>query len=260
MKKTVFFGAGLCGEKAYDLFKDEFDVICFIDNSVSKQGTNFCGLPVYPPDKLADIEFDRLFITAILDIDGMHSQLLSLGVDDKKIHDDFYLLFSKSRELCLNRIAETVYEYNLPGQVAEAGVYKGSFSKIINRNFPDRIVHLFDTFDFAGNNFEELKRKLLNESRYPQNYVIHKGFFPNTAKDLDETFCFVSVDMSVYDANLNALIYFYPRLVEQGIILIHDYFCEKVGVKQIVADYGKMIGQRLKIVPIGDDYSIAIVK
>ena len=35
---------------------------------------------------------------------------------------------------------------DLPGNVAELGVYKGKFARYINRYFPGRKLYLFDTF------------------------------------------------------------------------------------------------------------------
>jgi len=264
MKKAIIFGAGLVGKKSYNLFKHEYDFLCFVDNAGYKQGTTLCGLPVYSPARLKEIEFDCIFIAAILNDAGthMHTQLLSYGVDEAKIHLDFQLLFFRSREICVNRISEIVYEQRLMGQVAEAGMYTGDFAKVINRNFPDKTLHLFDNFNFFNQDeFAKFKYDFLSAAPLPEKCVIHKGNFPDTAKDINETFCFVNIDMSTYQANLDGLVYFYPRLTEQGIILMHDYFCEpEVDVKRTVAAYSSMIGQRLKIVPIGDDYSIAIVK
>ena len=44
-------------------------------------------------------------------------------------------------------LAEQINEENIPGDVAELGVFKGDFAALINAAFPDRCIHLFDTFE-----------------------------------------------------------------------------------------------------------------
>lgn len=47
----------------------------------------------------------------------------------------------------LELIAEIVNNNKIEGQIAELGVYKGDFSRIINVNFPKKTLYLFDTFE-----------------------------------------------------------------------------------------------------------------
>src|SRR6476660_1369139 len=47
----------------------------------------------------------------------------------------------------LELVSNEIYRKNLPGNVAELGVYKGGFAKHINAYFPDRKFYLFDTFE-----------------------------------------------------------------------------------------------------------------
>lgn len=96
---------------------------------------------------------------------------------------------------------------------------------------------------------------------FPENCVIRKGYFPETAEGIEENFVFVNLDMDLYKPTYEGLVYFYPRMVEEGIILIHDYFSETYpNVKLAVEDYEKNYAVQLKKMPIGDGYSIAIVK
>jgi O-methyltransferase len=44
--------------------------------------------------------------------------------------------------LCVQEISRR----NVPGNVAEVGVYKGAFAKRLNQLFPQRQLYLFDTF------------------------------------------------------------------------------------------------------------------
>ena len=60
---------------------------------------------------------------------------------------------------------------------------------------------------------------------------------------------------------LSGLEYFYPRMHDDGIILIHDYFTEFYhGVKAAVDVFEENLGHKLRRFPIGDGISIAIIK
>lgn len=87
------------------------------------------------------------------------------------------------------------------------------------------------------------------------------GRFPETAKGITDKFLFVNLDMDLYEPTLGGLRFFYPLMVEGGVILIHDYF-NKVYPNIITAinDFEKEIGFKLHKMPIGDDISIAIIK
>lgn len=91
---------------------------------------------------------------------------------------------------------------------------------------------------------------------------IRKGYFPETTKGLEsEKFFFVNLDFDLYKPTLDGLRFFYPRLHERGLILIHDFFTQTFyGVSQAVEDFEKEIGYELKKLPIGDRCSIAIIK
>ena len=96
---------------------------------------------------------------------------------------------------------------------------------------------------------------------YPENCIIKKGYFPETATGLDDNYVFVSLDADLYNLTLAGLRAFYPKMTKGGFIFIHDYFNEFfIGVSQAVCDYEKEIGITLSKIPIGDLMSIAIVK
>ena len=41
-------------------------------------------------------------------------------------------------------LSEQIYQLDIPGNVAELGVFRGEFSSLISAAFPDRKIHLFD--------------------------------------------------------------------------------------------------------------------
>lgn len=172
----------------------------------------------------------------------------------------------------------------LDGCTAECGVYMGDFSYYINRYFPDKHLYLFDTFSgfdegdlciersqnnkaFLSGIFNDQKlfasaseQIVMTKMLHPEMCVLKKGYFPETAEDVDKRFCFVSLDMDLYQPMLAALRFFYGRVCPGGVILLHDYFhSELPGVKQAVAEFEKERNLKLCKVPIGDFCSIAVI-
>jgi len=143
-----------------------------------------------------------------------------------------------SLELC----SREVYDFKVPGAVAELGVFRGEFAAMINRAFPDRTLYLFDTFeDFPE---EHIKRDadagkatysrerfkntsvehVMGRMRHPDKVVVKQGMFPDTAADMTEkAFAFVSIDADLYTPIYEGLKYFYPLLSPGGYIFVHDY-------------------------------------
>lgn len=161
----------------------------------------------------------------------------------------------------LELVAQEIYEKQVPGAVAELGVYKGEFAKYINRIFPDRKFYLFDTFegfkeedvkveqsnnystgtqDFGNTSVEHV----LGKMQHRVQCEIRKGWFPESLQGLEDNFCFVSLDADLYKPIYDGLEYFYPRLNRGGYIFVHDYnnsgyegakaavreFCDKQGI------------------------------
>ncbi len=159
------------------------------------------------------------------------------------------------RSATLELMSREVYRYGVEGNTAELGVYRGDFAKLINHYFPDRKLYLFDTFegfdqrdaeaDRAGKfssgtqDFSQTSEKLvLSKMERPENCIIRKGWFPDTAEGIDDRFCFVSIDADLYQPILAGLEFFYPRLNHGGVIMIHDFNCEGYkGSRQAVKEF-----------------------
>lgn len=164
-------------------------------------------------------------------------------VNDENIIDLFSvkpLSTTNPRIGSLELASREIYNRGIQGAVAEAGVYRGDFAAYINKFFPNRRLYLFDTFEgFAAKDIEVERinkyssRKegfygdtaseiVLDKMIYKNNVVIKKGYFPDTTEGIDEQFCFVSLDMDLYQPIKAGLDYFYPRLCGGGYIFIHD--------------------------------------
>lgn len=241
-------------------------------------------------------------------------------IDVKKIFPRFYELYIKEQEICakryitISRNGFDLYEKNAPmlskefdtieyqldyvryrtfelvaneiirkkvnGNVAEVGVFRGTFAKLINIKFKDKKMYLFDTFESfdadefkleleAGRVPERFLEQFKNTSVqtvianmvYPDMCIIKRGLFPDTARDLEqEKYAFVSVDVDFEKSILEALRYFYPRLNHGGAIFVHDYnnrFLE--GVKEAVNTYEDEIGMSLLKVPLADEGGTLVI-
>lgn len=164
--------------------------------------------------------------------------------------------------------------------VAELGVFKGAFSRLINMKFKDKLLYMFDTFEGfdidegkremnAGNcdeNFIEYFSKnnvdmVIKSMPYKDKCIIRKGLFPKTAEGLEaERYGFVSLDVDFGESTLLGLEYFYPRLIENGYIFVHDYnHTSLVGVKQAIEKYEKKNNFILKKVPLSDSNGTLII-
>lgn len=148
--------------------------------------------------------------------------------------------FDYVRLSTLELISYEINKRNLTGNVAELGVYKGRFARYINQYFPDRILYLFDTFKGFDNRdvISETKKEfssgeqdfsdtsveaVLKLMPFPQKCNPVIGFFPESAKRIDDNFVFVSLDADLYEPIYNGLRFFYPKLVSGGYIFIHDF-------------------------------------
>jgi len=148
--------------------------------------------------------------------------------------------FDYIRLSSLELVSHEINSKRLKGNVAELGVYKGKFAKHINAYFPDRTLYLFDTFegfdqrdvtkernekfssgeqDFSDTSVEGVLKLM----PFPDRCRPVKGFFPESAKGLEDVFVFVSLDADLYEPIYNGLNFFYPKLAKGGYIFIHDF-------------------------------------
>lgn len=196
----------------------------------------------------------------------------------KKDHSP--LLFTNPdviRYSIIELLLREVLDHEVPGELAELGVYQGVTSKFINSIAPGKKLYLFDTFEGfdtrdikiqydkygdsqSENRFADTStRSVLEIMSNPESCIVKKGYFPDSLDGLEETFCFVSLDCDLYSPTLEGLRYFYPRLSKGGYIIIHDYNnveFEK-GIKQAVDEYCKT--NCIPVVPISDAWGSVVI-
>lgn len=64
-EKVILFGASEGGRYFFLKFRDSYDIIAFVDNDSAKQGTLFCGLPVFSPKKTMELGGDAVYVCSI---------------------------------------------------------------------------------------------------------------------------------------------------------------------------------------------------
>lgn len=144
----------------------------------------------------------------------------------------------------------------VPGDTAECGAFKGAASWLIckvnkeNKKF-NRNHHIFDSFEGLSEpglndgihwvkgdlSFsEDAIKKNLKEFQCVSYY---KGWIPERFDDVRNVkFCFVHIDVDLYQPTLDSLEFFYERLNDGGIIICDDYgFTTCPGVTKAVDEF-----------------------
>lgn len=288
--EVIVWGFNDISKDILTFFDIGYNVGAYIEKDKNLCGKYYCGVPILSPEKMLDFKnFGSIIITSTdEDYRLIEKELISLGIPKNKIQNCTNLLnrhYYSSRILWIKKYAEWINIQKIYGNVAECGVCTGDSAKFLNEYFCDRTLYLFDTFDgfaeqdvtaeinlnnsaFNNSSFNQSGfyaqtsvDMVLKKLNHPENVVIKKGYFPDSAKDIDDKFCFVNLDMDLYQPMLAGLNFFWDKMVEGGCILLHDYFHPNLpGVKQAVDDFEKQIGVKLHKTVIGDDLSIAILK
>lgn len=294
-KRVIVWGCGTIGKKVFCYLYDKFDmeVIAYTQSDVeSRGGGHIYNVPIIEKNEILNIEVDYVLIavysfTAIKEI---INELDVIGVPKEKIKPialglDFADAFMDQRIYWIRDFSIWCYEQKIQGNVAECGVFRGDSARFINKYFYDRKLYLFDTFEgfekadieyeldlgnLSYNNgrfvsditFKDTDMEyLLSKMQYPDNIQIYKGYFPDTAKGIMDKFCFVNLDMDLYLPMLEALRFFWDKMLKGGCILMHDYYhSELPGVRKAITDFEKEREIVINKITIGDGCSIALMK
>ena len=258
MKKTVIFGSGQIGSMLRRLAGTDYRVTCFADNHPKRQGQLLHGLPILSPEDAVKTNPDCFFI-GVRDTERtlqMEQQLHALGFTGEILRPALMEVFDP-RSGILRLLAEQIIESCVPGDTAEVGVYRGDFAALINEAFPTRPLHLFDTFTgFSAKDVLVEQQYSLSHARagdfsstdpeivtlkmpYPENIVLHKGYFPDTFLPCENTtFAFVSLDVDLYVPTKAALELFWPYMSRGGCLMVHDYnSMQYTGAKKAVREF-----------------------
>jgi hypothetical protein len=142
---------------------------------------------------------------------------------------------------------------DMPGAFAEFGVMKGGSLELLARLHPKRQVYGIDGFEGLpeptacvdthkkgefGLTDDEFRYMEMYFHNFHPNVKIVKGYSPKVFEAIDDKFSFVHVDVDMYQSVKDALAFFYPRLIESGIMLFDDYgFDSTPGAKQALDEW-----------------------
>lgn len=277
MKSTIILvGFGQMGKAVLPLLNSShWEILGFADNDSAKWTADYPAGPqrVMPVADAAACQSDVMLLCPIsrARAAALKQQLLDLGYQGRIcLLADFYNAID-IRAASLQKMAARIRRRSISGAIAELGVYQGELSALLSLLFPERTLYLFDTFagfdprdtalehtrsfscakegDFSDTSAEAVLARL----PHPENAVVKKGFFPETAVGLEwERFALVSLDADLYAPTLAGLNYFYPRLNPGGVLVLHDYGNQRFqGVYQAVEEYESLHGP-LCLMPLAD--------
>jgi O-methyltransferase len=279
MKTVVILGAGQMGRAVCKLLNpNSMEVAAFGDNNPDIWDYN-ADIQVLPVSEALMANPDLVLI-GVLDEErstqfkvqareaGYHGEIMTLG--------GLYNYFD-IRSAVFKLIAERIREAGIEGALAELGVYRGDFAWQLNEQFPGRKLYLFDTFEgfheqdieaeiqigpskAKAHDFSDTREEdVLARMPFEKQIVLKKGHFPEITRGIEEQFALVSIDVDLYAPTLAGLDYFYPRMNQGGIIILHDYNSRRFeGVRKAVQKYESDNG-RLPIVPLSDLHGTAII-
>lgn len=162
----------------------------------------------------------------------------------------------------------------LDGDVAECGAYNGSTAYMLalagERVRRPRHLHLFDSFEGLSSPTEldgdywqagalavseEVARRTMQRFG---NVSFYRGWIPERFGDVDDrTFCFVHIDVDLYQPTLDSLAFFYPRLVSGGMLVCDDYgFSSCPGATRAVDEFFADKPETVIHIPTGQGFII----
>lgn len=256
------FPYGYQGEIANRLLQQKFGIKpkYVIDNKWSKFNSNIISL-----ETLGKIDNENLIVFIASDRNDIYDEIrdeINRYISKGTVIDLFPIVNEDNdRKIeALRLLAKYFDAIQIPGSIAEAGVRDGAFAQYINKYFSSKRLYLFDTFEGFLN--EKVKNNMISEEKVfeanmnyrgyhhelqgrgilpmpnPECIVIKKGFFPDTASDVEDVFCYVHLDMDIYQSTMDGLRFFWPKMVEQGIIMLDDYHNDHCpGVKKAVNEF-----------------------
>jgi hypothetical protein len=213
---------------------------------------------------------------------------------DRKFHRayDRALDITRMRDVAMRRQRYYTFRYLLhgvaqvPGDVCEVGCYRGLSAHLIastlsemNKRAP---FHLCDSFeglsefstvdrsDSHNMDQPEKRRKYICSLDMVQRnlrefdfIVYHKGWIPEPFQTLvDSRFCFVHLDVDLYQPTRDSFEFFYPRLSPNGVMVFDDYGSVKFpGARQAIDEcLGRVHDAFFVALPAGQAFLIKLLQ
>ncbi len=192
--------------------------------------------------------------------------------------DDFVRLYERfentgnfhslDRKYALDQL--TKLSLFLDGDTAECGAYKGASSYLIcRRNLKyQKTHHIFDSFEGLSDPVNEdgdywkkgdlsCGEHVLRENLKEFSAVhYYKGWIPERFSDVaDRKFCFVHLDIDLYQPTRDSILFFYERMTPGGIILCDDYgFTSCPGANKAMNDFFSDKAEEIVLLPTGQGF------
>jgi hypothetical protein len=173
--------------------------------------------------------------------DGMHSlpgltDLYGRWIRGNKTNNNG----DATRFIALTLNIRRLNEEGIPGDFAELGVWKGNSAAILAHFAAQsgRRLYLFDTFsgfdardlvgvdqgqqrDFSDTSLEGVRATV----GHTEISTYLQGFFPDTITDevRERQFALAHIDCDLYEPMKAALAFFYQRMPQGGMLILHDY-------------------------------------
>lgn len=172
---------------------------------------------------------------------------MNIDHEIKAAHNVSLITPDRLKRLCQSAMSTSLLE----GDMAEFGVYRGGSAKCLSACCPGKILHLFDTYNGLPHTEDSTRdnlglcvtgRFVTKEDDVKKHLdglpvLFHTGIFPDTTRKLlNLSFSFVHVDCDLYKSCLDAIEFFWPRIVSGGKMLFDDFNCSFTGVTQAVRD------------------------
>ena len=175
----------------------------------------------------------------------------------------------------LNMVLEQITRENIPGEIAELGVYKGNSAFLLAEyaRKAGKQLYLFDSFsgfdkrDLQGIDtnkkvsFSDTDLESVKQTVGLANVQFIPGFFPDSLSQMNEpqpsAFCLVHIDCDLEKPTTESLNYFYPRMSKGGFLIVHDYL-NWDGVTKAVDEFLKDKAE--KLVPIPDKSGSIVIR
>ena len=191
---------------------------------------------------------------------------------DDAVHDSMAISDDYFRYVTLGLAVQRILAEEIPGALAEVGVWRGETSSILHRLAPHRRLYLFDTFAgfperdlppghedlrFRDTSLESVRRRV----GAAPNILLRPGYVPEVLEEVaGEQFAFVLLDLDLFDPTRASLEFFYPLISPGGYLVVHDYNNDESDWACKRALDGFLADKPERLTELGDVWGSALIR